>query len=702
MDDMIDRFGGPSKVAEMTGRTGRILRQPDSDAGAYKFEYTLRGGMKKSQTKGLSSHQGEVELDVLNIAERQRFQDGKKNIAIISDAASTGISLHANVASGSSERRRVHYTIELPWAADKAIQQLGRTHRAGQLSAPHYKLVVTNLGGERRYAAAVSKRMASLGAITKGDRRAATGSDMSDFNVDSKHGTQALTRMLDTLVKNSNTRPSSKTNEVLDEFIQDYNYTCHGEALGVGGVMNEDDMEIMRENAFDVAKKALDKVGLEEGENRKKADVKMFLNRIAGLPVGSQNMIFKLFSTTLDDIIATAKKNGWYEGCVEDLFANEVTEELTQDIAESASGVKTTFSCFVLDRGWELDKLIKAELEDFEGDGEEVIGGGVRGGDDAMDDFIVNDEEEEEDEGEEDEVVLDSPFKRLGAKKDVHCAETGFYMSRKKIMGAYNVVFCKRKFASLYHASGASDMVNMDPLGVMVAVRPNTGRTGQEFGTVELLGRYQLVRKLQGTVSSWTGEGDKNEKEFVARWSEIYQASDSFEKLAKYPSRKRRVGIVHGSVMSVFPALTKAVANAVLKKDRALKVVRVDVGGKKVIGVEFPTDKLGDLEAALVDINNVRKVKETGGQAQKLFQEGMDAVNSKMLSKAVTKPKTILSFFSATSAKKGNEENGARNNMFAPSKFASRSGKAKKRSSDSKGAKQAKPGKQAKLGFGKM
>jgi len=85
LDDLIDRLGGEEHVAEMTGRSGRMLRACSAREKSQKKDYFV---FSKRFTIGsgaaAAAAASQDDSDRLNLVERRAFQDGKKSFAIIS------------------------------------------------------------------------------------------------------------------------------------------------------------------------------------------------------------------------------------------------------------------------------------------------------------------------------------------------------------------------------------------------------------------------------------------------------------------------------------------------------------------------------------------------------------------------------------------------------------------------------------------
>ena len=277
LDNLIDLCGGHTTVAEMTGRKMHQVRRPD--------------GVVETRQR---TEDGDASGKMLNISEKRKFQNGEKLIAIISDAASTGISLQAD-RRVANQRRRCHMTLELPWSADKAIQQFGRSHRANQSSAPLYRIFMTPCGGERRFASSAAKRLLSLGALLKGDRNAmGAGQSLQGFDIDNTYGAQAMKKMM---------------MDLRGESLPLQNVTIDGYLFG----STERLIEMIQNDFVDVGLGEKDSRGRFCLRAKNEIPVAKFLNRLLGLPIQSQRVAFEYFMETLKALIRQLKQNGTYD-----------------------------------------------------------------------------------------------------------------------------------------------------------------------------------------------------------------------------------------------------------------------------------------------------------------------------------------------------------------------------------------------------
>ena len=288
-----------------------------------------------------------------------------------------------------------------------------------------YVLLTTDVGGEARFASAVARRLQALGALTKGDRRAEIGA-LDSFNFDTMWGKRALRMMLSGCYEGTSSLPVIQAALASDTFPS----TMSGlEAIGVGSAAERDKLEVKR-----------------------------FLNRLLGLPLTEQTLLFDLFASTLQSVIEAARRDGKYDEGIADLSGASVSleEPEGQLWRDPLTGATTRSAVLRVDRGVSFEEAtLKLEeaggraladeakraaerkaraatktrtraptSADAEavGGGEEEGGGGMvdlpdadeddedddeEGGEDEMDEedraFIVDDDDEDEDEQEEEE-----------------------------------------------------------------------------------------------------------------------------------------------------------------------------------------------------------------------------------------------------------------------------------------------------------
>jgi hypothetical protein len=270
LDQILQQFG-TRQVAEITGRSRRIVRRDDGGTIA-RFVVESRPGSA-------------------NLDETRAFMDDEKPILIFSEAGGTGRSYHADLGA-KNQRLRLHNLLEAGWRADVAIQGLGRSHRTNQAQPPRFRMIATNVKAERRFLSTIARRLDTLGAITRGQRQTGgQGMFRSEDNLESQYARDAL-RQFYKLIHRGGVPGCS-----LEKFE-----TITGLSLAAeeGGLKDE------------------------------LPPIHTFLNRMLALTVAMQNLLFDAFEQLLAARIEGAIAAGVYDKGLETLTADRMTVKARQ------------------------------------------------------------------------------------------------------------------------------------------------------------------------------------------------------------------------------------------------------------------------------------------------------------------------------------------------------------------------------------
>nr|WP_261370971.1 strawberry notch family protein [Sphingobium sp. B2] len=300
LDQIVQHFG-TDKVAEVTGRSRRIVPRKGED-GRVRFAV-------ENRPASASLH------------ETTAFQDDAKRILVFSEAGGTGRSYHADLGA-ANQRRRIHYLLEAGWKADAAIQGFGRTNRTNQKQPPLFRPVSTDVKAQKRFISTIARRLDSLGAITRGQRQTG-GQNMfrPEDNFDSWYARDALRQL--------------------------YVLLARGKVEGCSLARFE-------------AATGLSLLDSEGGLKDELPGINTFLNRMLALTVTMQNLLFEAFEGLLTARIEQAKASGNYEIGLETLQA-ESFRIASRTVIYTHPGTGAETSLLTIER---KDRLTPLSLEE--------------------------------------------------------------------------------------------------------------------------------------------------------------------------------------------------------------------------------------------------------------------------------------------------------------------------------------------------
>ena len=294
-------------------------------------------------------------------------------------------------------------------------------------------------------------------------------------------------------------------------------------------------------------------------EPKKDGDVRLFLNRLQATPVADQKLLFQYFSVAHAAVVKAAKAAGSYDAGLASVRASSVVVNAVTTVdVDAVSGASTKLYELTLDRGASFDAA-QDQLRAGRANARPRATTTLR------------------------DAAVVSGRGLLHLEPHQHADE-----------------------AALHHDGGPQGERGQ----TFLITRPNTGANATELFAHDIISKYTC--HAGGLPSA----SDEEREQLRKAWTLEYESSHNQDN----GGRLKRLGLVAGNVLPLWPALAQTVAERAVemtKEDQRLRAVRVVLPSETIVGVRFPTHVLNTLRAALAQRSRQRAAPRAPARARR-------------------------------------------------------------------------------------